>query len=495
MRHMKRFMLVALVTAVAGGLLAVRYRANERAAEPSSNAAARSSSPHTMAVDQRGLQLIGVQTAVARRGTLPITLRAGGTVQYDEARLTDINLKLEGWINDLYVNYVGQPVKKGQPLFALFSPELLDVENELFVGLRNRDQARSTGAPGTSTPDFGERVVDVPRQKLLRWDVPAETVRELEESRRIQSAIEFRSPTDGVVIERTAVKGMHVERGQSLYRIADLSVVWIETDFREVDLSDLRLGAKTTVVADAWPGRQLTGTIGQVYPYVTESTRSVKARVSVANPDGKLKPGMFVNVEVHASPKDGIRVPADAVLDSGRHQVVFVAKGQGRFEPREVTVGSRTDGQAVIVDGLQENEVVATRAAFFLDSETSLRAALEHNEAAAPSREPAEASRALSVNVQSPGPARTGENVLEVLVQDASSQPITDADVRVTLSMPAMPSMNMPAMHSDARLTHVAKGVYRGPAMIQMAGRWDMTVSVLRDGRHVAETHSSLLAR
>jgi multidrug efflux pump subunit AcrA (membrane-fusion protein) len=487
---------VALLAALGGGFMAVRDRAQE---QPATDAALESAPNESdgravVPIDHRRQQLIGVRTARVVRGALARTIRAVGTVRYDETRLVDVNLKLDGWITDLYVNYVGQPVVRGQALFTLFSPELLATQEELVLGLRNRDQLTSSQAPNAR--EFGERVVDVPRRTLLRWDVPADWVRALEETRRLREAVEFRSPADGVVIETAVVKGMHVESGQTLYKLADLAVVWIEVDFNELDFSELRAGARVDVTADAWPGQRLSSTIANVYPYVTEETRTVKARVALANRDGRLKPGTFVNVDVAVTPGEGLLIPADAVVDSGRRQIVFVAQGQGHFEPRDVTVGARADGQVSILSGLHEGEDVAARGTFFLDSESQMRAVLQDYQTAPPitlaSGEPA----AFDLSVRTtPNPPRAGENVVEVRVRDREGRTVDDADVRVLFSMAPMPSMNMPAMRSEARLTYVEHGAYRGPATLSMGGRWDVTVTALRQGRSIAETRTSLVAR
>jgi RND family efflux transporter MFP subunit len=290
------------------------------------------------AIDQRRQQLIGVRTARVARGTLRRTIRAAGTVRYDATRLTDVNLKLEGWISDLYVNYVGQPVARGQALFTLFSTELLALQDELLLGLRNREGL--TDSQVANAREFGERVVDVPRQTLLRLDVPADVVRAIEDTRRLQTPVEFRSPADGVVIDTTIVKGMYVERGQTLYRLADLSVVWVEVDFHEADLPALRVGTHVDVSTRAWPGQRMPGRIINVYPYLSEQTRTVKARVALSNGDGRLKPGMFVNVDVVRGERRRVfrATPGDR-RDAGQltgSDSCRIARRRRRGRPRDV---------------------------------------------------------------------------------------------------------------------------------------------------------------
>jgi multidrug efflux pump subunit AcrA (membrane-fusion protein) len=478
---------IALVV-IGGVTLAVRDRRAGADARPS---------PAVMtdgAIDARRQQLIGVRTARVIHGSLGHTIRMGGTVQYDETRLTDVNLKLDGWISSLQVNHVGQMVTRGEALFSLYSPDLIAAQNDLIVALKNRDQVVS--AQAADAREYGARLVDAPRQRLLRWDVPEDQLRSIADDRQIHQAVVFRSPAAGVVIEKAVINGMHVQAGQTLYKIADLSVVWIEAEFRELDLSGLRVGADAEVTTDAWPGERLSGRIIHIYPYMSEPTRTVKARIALANRGGRLRPGMFANVEVMVKARTGLVVPADAVVDSGTRQIVFVAQGNGHFEPRTVTVGGRGGGQALIVDGLRENEEVAERATFFLDSESQVRAGAQNYEAAAstPSMSPETASLQIAVQTV-PSPPRTGENIIEVHVADGKSPLSSEVEVRALFTMPSMPSMNMPAMRSEARLEPVSPGVFRGPFSISMAGRWDVTVSVVRQGTRVATSQTSIVAR
>ena len=192
----------------------------------------------------------------------------------------------------------------------------------------------------------------------------------------------FRSPVSGIVIEKQALKGLHVMPGQSLYRVADLSVVWVEADVYERELSAVRPGATATITVDAYPGERFTGRVIYVYPYLDEKTRTNKVRLELANRGGRLKPGMYVNAELHVGAGMALTVPTNAVLDSGQEQIVFVAHGDGIFEPRRVKVGRRAGDSVEILEGLKDGEQVATGAAFFLDSESQLRAALQGYEAA-----------------------------------------------------------------------------------------------------------------
>ena len=446
-----------------------------------------------ISIDPRRQQLIGVRTVAARRTSLSQTIRTVGMVRSDETRLTDVNLKVEGWIRDLYVDYTGQAVKKDQPLFTLYSPDLLNTENEYLLALKTRDQLQSS-----QIVDARERalqLVDAARQRLAAWDLSAEQIRELDEKHQPQAAVVFRSQVDGVVMDKQAVKGAHVMPGQTLYKIADLSVVWVEADVYEAELPLVRVGGVATVTLDAYPNERVAARVVYIYPFVDEKTRTNKVRYELMNRNGRLKPGMYANVAISAAPGGGIVIPTNAVLDSGTEQVVFVAKGDGYFEPRKVKIGRRLGTDTEILDGIKEGEQVATGATFFLDSESQLRASLQGFEAA-PAAPDAASRQQLDITLRSqPDPPNVGENQLEVSVKDLAGKAIDDAEVSVQFLMAAMPTMNMPAMRNEVKLAPAGGGVYRGTGQVMIAGRWDATVTVTRGGRRVGSKQLMVVAR
>jgi len=327
--------------------------------------------------------------------------------------------------------------------------------------------------------------------------LPPDQFARLDESRQAQTAILFRSPVTGYVIDKQVVKGQHVTPGQTLYKVADLSTVWVEADVYERDLPRVRVGGPATVTLDAYPGERFNGKVVFIYPFVGEQSRTLKVRFTFANRGTRLKPGMYANVELAAAAGNRLVVPTNALLDSGQEQVVFVALGDGYFEPRRVRAGQRFDDAVEIVEGLSEGESVATGAAFFLDSESQLRSSLQAYETPpSPAAAVAEPREQLSIDLRSqPDPPRTGENRLEVVVKAADGRPVVDAHVRVRFFMAAMPSMNMPAMRSEAALTHAGSGLYRGTAQVLAPGRWDVTVTVLRDGQGIGSRQLSIVAR
>jgi membrane fusion protein, copper/silver efflux system len=465
----------------------------ERPVEGLSSPPVRTETARTgISIDLRRQQLIGVRTVAARRSTLETTIRAVGLVKYDETRLSDVNLKIGGWIRDLRVDSTGQAIARGEPLFALYSPDLLAAEREFLLALRTRDEVRASELPDAR--DHAERLVASARERLSLWDLPAEEIQAIEDSRQSRDTVMFRSPVAGVVIDKPVIAGMHVEAGQTLYTVADLSVVWVEADVYENELPLVHVGQTVTVTLGAYPGERFAGRAVYIYPYVDEATRTNRVRYEFANPRGRLKPGMYANVEIAVSSGEGIVVPTDAVLDSGKEQVVFVAKGDGVFEPRPVTIGRRLGGQIEIVSGVTEGEEVADAATFFLDSESQLRASLQGFAATPVGAGPR--APALDITFRSnPDPPQGGDNQFEVSVKDADGAPIDGAEVLVQFFMPAMPTMNMPAMQSEATLASAGGGLYRGTVQVPMAGRWDLTIAVARSGQRLGDMQTTVVAR
>ena len=278
-------------------------------------------------IDGRRQQLIGVRTVMVTEQPLTHRLRAKGIVRFDESRWTDVNVRAEGWIRKLYVERTGEAVRRGQPLLAIYSPELATAQAEYVLALRTRDAMARGGA---ST----DRLVDAARQRLARWDLPDDHLVALTERREVAPLITFRSPVAGIVMEKRAVDGMRVMPGDSLYRIVDASMVWVEADVYESDVAMVRMGQRAAVTLDAWPGDTFTGRVSWIAPTMDEGTRTAKVRIELPNRGGRLKPGMFAQAELLTSVPRGPVIPADALLDTGGRQFVFVTDGNGYFEPR-----------------------------------------------------------------------------------------------------------------------------------------------------------------
>jgi membrane fusion protein, copper/silver efflux system len=307
-------------------------------------------------------QLIGVQTGVAETRAIGRSLRTLGRVAIDETRLRKVTTKFDGYIEKLYVDFTGKEVRRGQPLFTIYSPDLLATQQEYLIALRAAKQS--------------PLLLEAARRRLQLWDIGAADIHELERSGATRKSLSIASPVSGVVLTKTAVEGARVMAGEPLFEIADLSRVWIVADVYESELAWIHTGAEATVTLSYLSGRTFRGKVTFIAPTVDPMTRTAKVRVEVDNGDGALKPEMFGDVVLQEPARSAVVVPESAVLATGTRSVVFVMKGDGTFEPREVETGTRTEQFVEIRRGVVVGEKVATQANFLIDSESRLKAAV-----------------------------------------------------------------------------------------------------------------------
>ncbi len=308
-------------------------------------------------------QIIGVKLAKAELRDLSRTTRTVGRVAVDERRLAQIHTKFEGFIDNLYVNFTGEAVHRGQPLFSIYSPDLLSTQQELIVAERSRAQ-------------FGSTLADAARRRLLLWDISPADIDRLVRSGQPQRDVIIRSPVDGVVLTKNAIQGARVMPSDTLYEIGDLSRVWVLADVYEFDLPYVRAGQTAQVTISSIPGRSWIGRVTFVSPTFDEKTRTAKVRLELANPGALLKPDMYADVMLQEPIGVGVAVPDSAVLQTGTRSIVFVDRGNGQFEPREVQSGARANGVIQIKTGVVPGETVVVDANFLMDSESRLKAAL-----------------------------------------------------------------------------------------------------------------------
>jgi Cu(I)/Ag(I) efflux system membrane fusion protein len=327
--------------------------------------------PVTLPADRQ--QMMGVTVEQVQRMNLENNIRTVGRVVADETRLHHVHTKFEGFIEELFVDYVGKFVKKGQPLFSIYSPELVVTQKEYLLALRAQGQF---GPFGSDSALAGVDLLGSARQRLSLWDVSPGQIAQLEKSGQPIKALTVYSPATGFVTAKIASHGMRVTPGDSLYDIIDLASVWVLADVYEVNLPFVRMGQSAEMSLAYRPDRVWKGRITYIYPSMEEKTRTVKVRLEFANPGGELKPEMYADVELKGSLGQALVVPDSAVISTGERTLVFVAKGSGVFEPREVTTGVKTRNYFEIKSGLSMGEKVATGANFLLDSESKLKAAI-----------------------------------------------------------------------------------------------------------------------
>jgi Cu(I)/Ag(I) efflux system membrane fusion protein len=326
----------------------------------------------TVTIDPQRQQLIGLRTAEVTRGPVGQSWRTVGKVAVDETNVHHVNIKVGGFVDTVYVDYVGKPVRRGERLFSIYSPDLLSVQQEYLLALRTR-KALAEGGVATGA---GDDLVESARERLRLWDVPESEVRRLEETGKPTKTLTLYSPMSGVVTKKDIVMGHRLSEGDMPYEITDLSRVWVLADAYETDLSRIRVGMTATLALQAFPNQAFTGKVIFVDPILDAKTRTAKVRLEFPNPRGELRPEMFGEVTLRTQKREGLRIPADAVIDSGTQKVVFVALGEGKLQPREVKVGPVNDDAVEVLSGLEAGEKVVTRANFLVDSESRLRASL-----------------------------------------------------------------------------------------------------------------------
>lgn len=451
-------------------------------------------------------QLIGVRTAEISHQTLDTTIRTVGVIAYDETRVAEIHTKIAGWAEHVSVDFVGKQVRKGQPLFTIYSPDLVATQREYLLALKADRQL--SGSPIEETRDGARSLLAATRERLRLWDVTDAQVEELARTGEPRRTLTVYSPFTGIVLERNAFPGQYITPEMATFKIADLSTLWVLGQVFEYELGMLKLGQPAEIEFPyGQTTRRMSGRITFIYPEIDPQTRRAKVRIEFRNPGLEFKPESFVTVLIKSSGGYQLAIPQEAVIDTGAEQYALLALPDGYFEPRPIKVGSPVNQFYPVLEGLQHGDRVVTSAQFLIDSETNLQAAMQsmvgHGHATGAGGEPAgqppatqaPAPAGLDITFSSrPDPPRTGENTFEVTVKDAQGQSVVDATVEVSFFMAAMPSMGMPAMRSRAALAHAGGGTYRGTGEIS-AGRWDVTVTVSRAGQRLGTKATAIVVR
>jgi len=330
--------------------------------------------PGTVRISPERQQLIGVRFGTVEKRTLQKVIRTVGRIDYDEKRVGIVSPKIGGWIEELYVDFTGQFVRKGEPLLAIYSPELVSTQEEYLLALKaGQDWSKS---PFSEVSEGGNLLAESARRRLKLWDISDAQIKALEESREPKKTLTLYSPFTGHVLEKMADKGRFVDAGMALYKIADLSMVWLIADIYEYELPAIRVGQQAVVRMAYYPGEAFTGKAIYIYPYLDAQTRTAKVRFEFANPQGKLKPEMFADVEMNVRIGEKLAVEEGAIIDTGIRKLVIVDKGSGYLEPREVKIGTKAGDFFEVMDGLKEGERVVTSANFLIDSESKLKEAV-----------------------------------------------------------------------------------------------------------------------
>jgi hypothetical protein len=423
-------------------------------------------------------------------------LNVPGNVDIDEQKLSYVQTRFPGWIQEVFANATYQYIQKGQRLFTVYSPDLVSSEQEYLLAMKNQN-AFAQDMHGTAAQESGW-LLKAAEERLLQFGLPPQTITDLNQSDKIERNIVIDSPVSGFITERNALPNAYVQPETKLYTIADLSTVWVYANVFQNDVGRLRPGDAAQVTVDAYPGRHFNGHIDQILPQVDPATRTVRVRLVFSNPGVVLKPGMYVNVAISVSLGRQLVIPTSAVLQSGSRAVTFIDHGNGSLEPRTIQTGPQFDDSIVVLSGLKVGDRVVSSATFLVDSEAQLQAALGAF-TPLPQPAPAGANAAPVTQVQvevstQPTPPRKGENTMRVMLTGADGKPATGAQVTVTFFMPAMPAMGMAAEHAAATLTDTGNGSYEGPLQLPSGGTWSVTVNVQRGGQTIAVKQLSLNA-
>lgn len=493
-----------------------------------------------LAIPAVARQLIGVRSAPATHATLEEQIRTVGTVGYDERGFTQVTLKISGWVREVFVDSIGRPVRKGAPLLSLYSPDLLATQDEYLLAMNT--QARLAASPLNEAKANAAALVASARERLRLWDVTDEQIAALERRGKAEPVLTVYAPSSGIVLTREALPGRYVEPGTTLYEIADLSTVWVSADIYESEVAATKVNQPATVTLAAYPGETFHGKVAYVYPSLNTETRTVRVRVELPNPGLKLKPGMYGNVTLQTNAANSLVVPKEAVLETGLRQLVFLDRGQGRYEPASVKLGRRSQDDVEVLEGLKEGDRVVTSANFLLDAESKLASASSMQAmmgrigmadwqmrgayegkmegmdmrtgglSAPPGRagemggmqgmkgmenmpgmqmremkgmtgeimvaETRQAAGFTLTLTTVPGKPKAGDVLLRLKVTDQAGKPVTNAQVVFVYTMP------MPGM-ADSKVTahHTKDGLYEGTVMFGMGGTWVVTVNVTVPGR------------
>jgi RND family efflux transporter MFP subunit len=333
--------------------------------------------PGTITVSPAAIQSMGVRTAKVEIRPLSRLTLAVGTVTFDERNLNVITTKVDGWVDRLYVNATGDPVRRGQTLLSIYSPELVSAQEEYLLALRNLKAMKNS--PVKELAEGAQRLAAASRRRVAYFDISAAQINALEQTGQIKKHLTLFSPANGIVTKRMTTQGMYAKAGMPLLEVADLSTIWVDADIYQYELPWIKVGQTVTMSLEYLPGESFQGKIDYIYPYLKEATRTAKVRLRFPNPRLKLKPEMFAQVKIESPViHNAVVVPSDAVIDTGLKQHVFIALGQGRFEPREVKLGVLgNDGRREVLAGLKGGEDVVTSAQFMLDSESRFREAVQ----------------------------------------------------------------------------------------------------------------------
>ncbi len=436
------------------------------------------------------MQSIGVKIGTVEYKQVSDDIRATGNVDINERLVSYVQVRFSGYIRKVFANATYQHVRAGQPLFTIYSPDLVATQQEFLLARQNQRALDASTVDGVASG--ADALAAAAEQRLQQWEILQSELNKLKVSGKPITDLTINSPVSGYITERNALPNMYVEPSTRLYTVADLSRVWVYAQVFQQDVGRLKPGDTGQITVNAYPGRMFTGRIEEILPQVDMATRTVRVRLAIANPGLKLKPGMFVNVDLKAGMGRALVIPASAVLQSGMRQFVFLDQGNGNLQPKDITLGPRAGDDFIVLNGLKEHQQVVTSANFLIDSESQLQAAAGSFVPLSPGvgattpqgGKPELLQPKVELSTE-PNPAQRGNNVLRVKVADPSGAPVTGADVTVKFYMSAMPAMGMAAMDMTTKLSGKGNGMYEGNGKLDSGGTWQVTITVQKNGQTI----------
>jgi RND family efflux transporter MFP subunit len=439
-------------------------------------------------------QLIGLKFTTVRQQELIGSISTTGTVETDEQSAGYVQTRFSGWIRRVLADQTWQYVKQGQPIFTIFSPDLVSAENEYLLAARESKTLATSAIDGVAENAASTVAASLERLKL--FGVPASEIRRLQREGTARDEIAIASPASGYIVDRQAFPNMYVEPSMRLFTIANLSKVWVYAAVFQNQLAQLGTGDSATISVDSYPQREFPGKVDFIWAALDPTTRTAKVRINLLNPDGALKIGMFVNVNLKHRVGRGILVSDSSVLQTGLHNIAFVDRGDGYLEPRELEVGQHLSDGMVVRKGLAEGDRIVSSANFLVDSESQLQAAIGAY-TPPPAGVSAAGQDAHTAGIEmktDPNPPQRGKNNLTLILRDSFGVPIDGASVSIVFYMPAMPAMGMAAMRRVATATGAGNGTYRATINLDSGGGWQVSVSASKAGQQVATLQTNLTA-
>ncbi len=436
-------------------------------------------------------QLIGLKFATVVRTDVSDRLETTGNIEADERLQGYVQTRFAGWIEQVFANSTYQYVRRGQPLFTIYSPDLVSTENEYLLALDARKRVSDSSVPDVTSD--ASSLVDSAAERLKLWGVSPREIARLERDRTVRHAVEIDSPMSGYIVERNALPNMYVQPDTRLFTITDLSKVWIYAAVFQNEIGEVHPGDPATVTVDSYPAANFDGRVDFIQPQIDPITRTARVRCEFNNPQGQLFPGMFAQVALDLPMGDQTVIPDTAVLRTGTHNVAFVDRGDGYLTPAEIELGQHLGDQFIVLKGLAPGQHVVSSANFLIDSESQLQAAAGAFVPPPPGvganavGQAAEVAPQASIEFTSdPNPLVRGHNKLIVTLRDAKGAPISGALVTVSFYMAAMPAMGMAAMRAQGAADDQGNGTYAANIELPSGGTWSLTLTASKNGQPIA---------